>query len=114
VFVLLFPLSAVASMGSAAFLLVYSAVNIGHLRIREQTGAKAWPIVAAAVSCLSLFVVLLYHMIATAPTSAIALAVTLAGSFLFEIVYRRITGRTLEGVLMQADPASATAPPPAQ
>jgi hypothetical protein len=35
VFVLIFPLSAVASMGSAAFLLIYSAVNIGHMRIRE-------------------------------------------------------------------------------
>jgi amino acid transporter len=114
VFVLIFPLSAVASMGSAAFLLVYSAVNIGHLRIRQQTGAKAWPVVAAAVSCLSLFVVLLYHMVATAPTSAIALGVTLVGSFLFEVVYRRTTGRTFKGILMQTDPASAAAPPPAQ
>jgi amino acid transporter len=114
VFVLIFPLSAVASMGSAGFLLVYSAVNIGHLRIRKQTGAKAWPVVAAAVACLSLFVVLLYHMIATAPTSAIALGVTLAGSFLFEVVYRRTTGRTFNGILTQTDPASAAAPPPSQ
>jgi amino acid transporter len=113
VFVLLFPLSAVASMGSAAFLLVYSAVNIGHLRIRRQTSAKAWPVVAAAVSCLALFVVLLYHMIATAPTSAIALGVTLVGSFLFEVVYRRTTGRTFGRILTQTDPASAAAPPPA-
>jgi len=30
VFVLIFPLSAVASMGSAGFLLVYAAVSIGH------------------------------------------------------------------------------------
>jgi amino acid transporter len=68
-FVLIFPLSAVASMGSAAFLLIYSAVNIGHMRIREQTGAKAWPVMASALTCLSLFVVLVYHMITTAPTS---------------------------------------------
>jgi hypothetical protein len=112
VFVLLFPLSAVASMGSAGFLLVYSAVNIGHLRIRKQTGAKAWPVVAAAISCLSLFVVLLYHMVATAPTSAIALGVTLTGSLLFEVVYRRTNGRTFKGILTQTDPASAAAPPP--
>jgi amino acid transporter len=104
VFVLLFPLSAVASMGSAGFLLVYSAVNIGHMRIRNQTGAKAWPVVASAVTCLSLFVVLVYHMIATAPTSAIALGVTLAGSFLFETVYRRRTGRTFKAILTQTDP----------
>ena len=35
-------------MGSAGFLLVYAAVSIGHMRIREQTGAKAWPVVASA------------------------------------------------------------------
>src|SRR5664280_129240 len=60
-FVLLFPLSAVASMGSAAFLLVYAAVNIGHLRIRDQTGAKAWLVMSSAVTCLALLVVLVYH-----------------------------------------------------
>jgi amino acid transporter len=104
VFVVIFPLSAVASMGSAGFLLVYSAVNIGHMRIRKQTGAKAWPVVASAVTCLSLFVVLFYNMITTAPTSAIALGGTLVGSFLFEIAYRRRTGRTFRGILTQTEP----------
>jgi amino acid transporter len=93
-------------MGSAGFLLVYTAVNIGHMRIRKQTGAKAWPVVASAVTCLFLFVVLVYHMIATAPTSAIALGVTLAGSFVFETVYRRRTGRTFSEILTQTDPAA--------
>ena len=113
-FVLIFPLRAVASMGSAGFLLVYSAVNVGHMRIRRQTGAKAWPVVASAITCLSLFGVLVYNMIATAPTSAIALGVTLAGSIAFEIVYRRTTGRTFRESLTQADPLSAAAPPAAQ
>ena len=45
---------------------------------------------------------------ATAPTSAIALAVTLAGSFLFESVYRHKTGRTFTEILAQTDPT----PPP--
>ncbi len=107
VFILIFPLSSVASMGSAAFLLVYSAVNIGHIRIRAQTGAKAWPVIASAVTCLSLFGAVLYHMIATAPTSAIALGVTLAGSFCFEIAYRRRTGRTFGEILTQTSPAPA-------
>ena len=109
VFVLIFPLSAVASMGSAGFLLVYAAVAIGHLRIRAQTGAKAWPIVASAATCVSLFAVLLYHMITTAPTSAIGLGVTLAGSFLFENVYRRARGRTFTEILTQTDPDPAEA-----
>ncbi len=114
VFVLLFPLSAVASMGSAAFLLVYAAVNIGHMRIREQTGAEAWVVMASALACLCLFVVLVYHMITAAPTSAIALAVTLAGSFLFESAYRHRTGRTFTEVLTATDPAPAPAAPTAR
>lgn len=113
-FVLFFPLSSVASMGSAGFLLVYSAVNIGHLRIRRQTGAKAWPVVASAVICLSLFVVLFYNMVSTSPYSAIALGVTLAGSFVFEVVYRRRTGRTFSEILTQTEPAAVVPRPPAQ
>ena len=109
VFVLIFPLSAVASMGSAGFLLVYAAVSIGHMRIRKQTGAKAWPIVGSAITCLSLFAVLLYHMITTAPTSAIGLGITLAGSFVFEIVYRRTKRRTFKEILAQTDPDPAAA-----
>ena len=104
VFVLVFPLRSVASMGSAGFLLVYAAVGIGHIRIRRQTGAKAWPIVVSTATCLSLFVVLFRNMVTTAPSSAIALGVTLAVSFLFEVVYRHVTGRTLRAILSQTDP----------
>ncbi len=105
VFVLLFPLSAVASMGSAGFLLIYAAVGVGHLRIRNQTGAKAWPILASVSACVSLFTVLVYNMAVSAPKSLIALGVTLLASFLFEIAYRRITGRTFSGILAQSDPS---------
>ena len=75
------------------------------MRVREQTGAKAWPVLASAVTCVCLFVVLVYHMITTAPTSAIALGITLAGSLLFESVYRRRTGRTFSEILISTDPA---------
>ena len=104
VFVLLFPLSAVASMGSAGFLLIYAAVSIGHLRIRTETGAKAWPIVASAVTCLALLIVLAYKMATSAPKSLIALGVTLAVSFVFEVAYRRVTGRTFLAILRRSDP----------
>lgn len=111
VFVLVFPLSAVASMGSAGFLLVYAAVSIGHMRIRKQTGAKALPVAASAVTCLSLFAVLLYNMTSTAPSSAIALGITLLVSVLFEAAYRRMTGRTFRLIEMQTEPSSGSAAP---
>ena len=45
---LAFDLSGIAMMGSAAFLLVYAAVNAGHLRVLRQTGANARDRVAVA------------------------------------------------------------------
>lgn len=108
VFVVLFPLSAVASMGSAGFLLVYAAVNYGHLRIRGQTGARAWPIVGSIGACLTLFGVLFYYMLTSALSSAIALVVTFAASYLFEVVYRRRTGRTFSEIIRQTEPKQAT------
>jgi amino acid transporter len=99
VFVLLFPLSAVAQMGSAAFLLVYSAVNIGHLRIRSKTGAKAWLIVISVVTCLALFVALAVNMIRTDPSSMIALVATLVISVTIEAVYRTTTRRTFHAAI---------------
>lgn len=99
VFVLLFPLSAVASMGSAGFLLVYSAVGVGHLRIRSETGARRWPIIVSVVLCMTLFVILFAEMVRVAPTSAIALAVALLLSWLTDVGYRRFRNRRLAGLL---------------
>ena len=110
VFELLFPLSSVASMGSAGFLLVYAAVSIGHMRIRNQTGAKAWPVVASVAVCLSLLIILVDNMVSSAPSSVVAFAVTLALSFLFEVLYRRVTGRTFGKILSQSDPHAQTDP----
>jgi amino acid transporter len=111
VFVLIFPLRSVASMGSAAFLLIYAAVSIGHMRIRAQTGARAWAIATAAITTITLLIVLLYNMINAAPTSAIGLGVTLTASFLFETAYRRRSGRTLTAILAETEPGSITSAP---
>lgn len=99
VFVVIFPLRAVASMGSAGFLLLYLAVCVGHLRIRSQTGARAAPVLAAAVGCLFLLVVLVRNMLSAAPSSVIGLGATLAASVLIEAAYRRRTGRTFTELL---------------
>lgn len=94
VFVLAFPLKPIAMMGSAAFLLVYSAVNAGHYRIRGETGARGSMIIASVVMCLVLFVVLSIFIVQHQPTAYIALVATLLVSFLIEVVYRRFKGRT--------------------
>ena len=102
-FVLIFPLSAVASMGSAGFLLVYIAVNIGHLRVRSQTGAKAWPLYTGIVLCLALFVFLFGYMIVEQPTSAIAMVITFLVSWLVEMWWRGRSHRTFKQLLDEVD-----------
>jgi len=87
--VLAFPLDVVGKMASLAFLLVYAAITYGHIRVRQQTGAKLWPLWAAIIINLSLFTTLLINVVESAPNSAIALGAALVGSFALEATYRR-------------------------
>ncbi len=89
-FVVAFPLSAVGQMASLAFLIVYGAVSVGHLRIRHRTGAKASLLITAVALNAALFALLLEHAIATGPAATwITLLGTLGFSFAFAAVYRR-------------------------
>jgi amino acid transporter len=95
-FVLFFPLAAVGQMASLAFLIVYGTVSLGHLRVYRETGTKRSLLVLAVVLNLALFALLLGYTIHTGPASTwITLLAVLALSFVFEVVYRRRTGRTL-------------------
>jgi len=87
--VLAFPLDVVGKMASLAFLLVYAAITYGHIRVRQQTGAKLWPLWAAIIINLSLFTTLLINVVESAPNSTIALGAALVGSFALEATYRR-------------------------
>jgi amino acid transporter len=96
-FVVFFPLSAVGSMASLAFLIVYGTVSAGHLRVYRETGAKRWLLILAIALNLALFLLLLGYTIHTGPASTwITLLAVLALSFVFEVGYRKRTGRTLK------------------
>jgi amino acid transporter len=96
-FVVFFPLSAMGSMASLAFLIVYATVSAAHLRVYRDTGAKRWLLVLAVALNLALFALLLGYTIHTGPASTwITLLAALALSFVFEIVYRKRTGRSLK------------------
>ena len=89
VFVVLFDLGTIAMMGSAAFLIVYAAVSLGHLRVHRQTGAKPVIIWASLITLLAMFVLLMIYIMSNQPAAALALIVTLAVSALIEWAYRR-------------------------
>lgn len=94
--VLAFPLDVVGKMASLAFLLVYAAITYGHIHVRGQTGAKLWPLWAAILINLTLFLTLFINVIETAPNSAIALVIALLGSFGIEATSRKFLRKKLK------------------
>jgi amino acid transporter len=92
---LLFDLSGIAMMGSAAFLLVYAAVNAGHLRVLKETGASAIVVWLSLLTCLAMFAVLSVYTWRQQPAAITALVLIAAASFVAEWLYRRWTGRTI-------------------
>jgi amino acid transporter len=90
-----FDLSGIAMMGSAAFLLIYAAVNAGHLKVLKQTGASAPLVWLSLLTCLAMFVVLCVYIAREQPRALAALVAIAAASFLAEWAYRRFTGRII-------------------
>jgi amino acid transporter len=95
VVILCFDLAGIAMMGSAAFLLIYAAVNAGHLRVVKQTGANALIVWLSLLTCLAMFAVLGIYTYQQQPAAIAALVLIGAGSFAAEWSYRRWTGRTI-------------------
>jgi amino acid transporter len=95
VVMLIFDLSGIAMMGSAAFLLIYAAVNAGHLRVRAQTGANAIIIWLSLLTCLAMFAILCVYTYQEQPRAIAALILIAAASFAAEWAYRRWTGRRI-------------------
>ena len=96
VVMLFFDLSGIAMMGSAAFLLIYAAVNGGHLLVLKQTGANATIVWLSLLTCLAMFAVLAVYTYEQQPAAIAALVGIAAASFAAEWGYRRLTGRTLQ------------------
>jgi amino acid transporter len=91
-----FDLSGITMMGSAAFLLIYAAVNAGHLRVRKQTGANALIVWLSLLTCLAMFAVLCTYTYQQQPAAIAALVIFAAASFAAEWVYRQWTGRKIK------------------
>src|SRR6516165_10717955 len=95
VVMLIFDLSGIAMMGSAAFLLIYAAVNAGHLRVLDQTGASAIVVWLSLLTCLAMFAILCVYTYQEQPRAIAALILIAAASFAAEWAYRRWTGRRI-------------------
>lgn len=83
-FIIFFDLAGIAMMGSGAFLLIYAAVNAGHLRILAQTGAKKSIVIISLALCLIMFIILEIYTFKTAPLAVYTMIALLGGSIVFE------------------------------
>ncbi len=89
------PLEAIATMGSAGFLLIFTAVNIANVRLARETNSLAWLSALAALATAFALILLCIKVDENPATRdhlwiLIGMIVT---SFLIEFVYRSISGR---------------------
>jgi amino acid transporter len=95
-FVNLIDLNKIAMLGSATFLLIYAAVNIGHLKVRRKTRGNVILIWLAISGNLIALGILLFYLVGRSPLTLGVLVVILIFSFLVEWLYVRITNRKIK------------------
>jgi len=92
------PLEAIATMGSAGFLLLFMAVNIANVRLARDTGSRAWISGLAALSTAIALIVLCVEVDENPATRNhlwILLGMILVSCGI-ELAYRRTTRRKLD------------------
>jgi amino acid transporter len=91
------PLEAIATMGSAGFLLLFMGVNIANVHLARETGSLAWVSALAALST-GIALVMLCVQVEENPATRNHLWILVGMivlAFAIEIIYRRVTGREI-------------------
>jgi len=87
-----FDLTAIASIGSAVALVVFTLVTFGHLRIRRETGARTWLLVLANVATLVVLAAFATTTLVDEPGTAVALVVILLLGVALDLMWKRRRG----------------------
>lgn len=85
----LFDLSAIASLGSAEALIVFTLITAGHIRVRGETGARTWLLVLGVLSTTVVLVAFTFTSLFEDPGSVIALIAIVALSIAIDAVWKR-------------------------
>ena len=90
VMVLVLNLDAIASIGSAVALLIFTLVTVGHLRIRADTGARL-SILALAIATASVtLVTFVFTTLVNEPASMVTLAVIVLLALGLDLAWARL------------------------
>jgi amino acid transporter len=85
-----FNLDAIASIGSAVALVVFTMITAAHLRIRSQTGASLLMLLLAIAAAGAVFVTFVFTTLIHEPASIITLAVILALSIALDYGWKHV------------------------
>lgn len=89
-------LEGIGMLASASNLMIYVAVNVSHLRLLNETGAKSCLIWASLLSSVIFFGVLVYYEFMQSKIMLGLLGFTVFCCFAAEWVYRRYSGRVIK------------------
>jgi amino acid transporter len=84
----MFDLSAIASIGSAVALVVFTLVTAGHLRIRKETGASLLVLLIADLCTVVVLVSFALTTLVEEPGTAIALVVLLVLAVILDLAWK--------------------------
>ena len=91
-----FDLTAIASLGSAVALVVFTVVTWGHLRIRSETGAQRWVLIVAEVTTLVVLAAFAATTLVDEPGTAVAFVAILVLSVALDRAWKSRAGRLLD------------------
>lgn len=92
-----FNLNAVASIGSAVALVVFTLISIGHVRVRADIGAKAWILVLAVGATTIVFVIFAFSTLIHEPATIVVIVVIVVVSVAIDVVWKRSRGGAVHG-----------------
>ena len=91
--ILTLDLNAIASLGSAVALLVFSTITVAHFRLYKQTGASVIVLVIALIATLGTFVVFCVTTLVNEPKTSLALVVIILAAVLLDFFWKRARKR---------------------
>ena len=85
-----FDISAIANIGSAVALLIFSLVTLAHLRIRGQTGARLVPLIVALLATTVTLAIFAATTLAEEPAATAALVATILVSIGLDLGWKHL------------------------
>ena len=104
ILVAFFDLNAVASIGSAVALVIFTMISVGHVRVRTETGAKLWLLVLAIAAPTIVFLTFAVTTLVHEPATITMIVVIVGLSIAIDLWWKQVRDRSRDG---GAGPASA-------